>query len=248
MEDSTIPPRAPTPPFDSRCYWSSSEEEEEDDDEPPAYRQDYLLSDADLPPYALPDRMPHTSRRARFSKPKPKKAVLDAGDGWSRVEYGYRTDSQGGTLRSNIMMPPVDKELSVQKMKEEHEKILGRWRGSEHRNAMVRELEKRRPSEGKEGESKGWGVSKAVCIALGSLSMEWHVRIRSVWQFAFFMDVVDLRELQQKYIKQAWLVLTCHPCSSAQGQERGSHEDLRTGAEVFKFGHRILQEHGHNSP
>lgn len=85
-------------------------------------------------------------------------------------------------------LPPLDKELTVEKMTEEHEKIKARWAGSEHRKKLAGLLDQKMPG-------KEWGVKKAVCIALGSLSVEWHTRIRSVWQFAFFMDIVDLRKL-----------------------------------------------------
>lgn len=156
--------------------------------------------------------MPHTSRRARFSKPNTRKAVLDLGDGWSRVEYGHRTDEEGGSMRPLITLPPVDKDLTVEKMQEEHEKALRKWRDTDQRKRVVAELERRRPKNGKVIDgvaSEGWGVKKALCVALGSLSVEWHTRARSVWQFAFFMDLVHLRESRPCFWKLiCWWVCT----------------------------------------
>lgn len=83
-------------------------------------------------------------------------------------------------------MPPLDKELSVEKMRAEHTKIKARWLDSEHRKRLYHEMFGARAGElGR--------VRKAVCVALGSLSTSWHYRNRSVWQFALFMDLVDMR-------------------------------------------------------
>ena len=75
----------------------------------------------------------------------------------------------------------------MEKMREEHEKIKARWVDSEHRRKVYEGLEKRRSGD-------CWDVKKAVCIALGSPSMDWHLRMRSVWQFALFADVLDMRK------------------------------------------------------
>ena len=136
--------------------------------------------------------MPSSSRRGRASKPRPKKAILDVGDGWSRVEYGHRAQGKGGRAsdktQAQAHSETVDKELSVEKMKEEHKKIKTKWVESEYRKRVVEEMDKKSPNG-------GWCVKKALCIALGTLSADWHVRVRSAWQFALFMDIVEIRML-----------------------------------------------------
>lgn len=156
---------------------------------------DPIISDNDIPPYSSPETMPHTSRRTRFSKPKAKRAVEDLGDGWSRVEYAYRHDSAGSTTRVHMKMAPVDPDLTVEKMREEHERVKRKWVGSAHRKLVLEALEKKGPET--------WDVTKAVCIALGSLCLNWHARIRSVYQFAFFMDLLDIGVLGSFYMGSA---------------------------------------------
>lgn len=81
----------------------------------------------------------------------------------------------------------MDPDLTVERMREEHEKIKARWVGSSHRRKLVDALDG--------GRAGDLGlVRKAVCVALGSLSVNWHTRVRSVWQFVMFVDVVGMRE------------------------------------------------------
>ncbi|KAL1305654.1 hypothetical protein AAFC00_007248 [Neodothiora populina] len=134
--------------------------------------------------------MPHTSRRPRPRQP-PKRKILEQTDGWSRVEYTSsqnraQKDAHGNTAPLKMHLPARDPDLTVDKMREEHERVKKKWIASDHRRKVKEVLEKRI------GPEKKWDVRKAVCVALGSLCVNWHTRIRSVYQFAFFMDVVDI--------------------------------------------------------
>jgi hypothetical protein len=127
--------------------------------------------------------MPHSSRKPR--KPyHPKRIIAESEDGWSRVER--TTPSRyGSTPVVNSSLPPVDRSLTVQKLLDEHTRCKQQWVDSEARR-WLQQLLTRQMAEG------GWSLNKAVCVALGSISLSWANRLRSVWQLVMFMDVVDI--------------------------------------------------------
>lgn len=133
--------------------------------------------------FAIHSRMPHSSRRTR--KPfHAKRVISESEDGWSRVE---RTLSSrfGSAMIISESLPPVDRSLTVQKLQDEHKRCKQQWVDSEARQSLQQLLTRRMP----EG---GWPVDKAVCVALGSPSLSWANRNRSVWQLVMFMDLVDI--------------------------------------------------------
>lgn len=79
----------------------------------------------------------------------------------------------------------MDSSLTVQKLRDEHEKCKRQWVESKARQSLQQLLARRMPDG-------GWLVNKAVCIALGSPSLSWANRSRSVWQLVMFMDLVDI--------------------------------------------------------
>lgn len=127
--------------------------------------------------------MPHSSRRPR--KPyHPKRIISESEDGWSRVER--TTPSRyGSTPTVDSSLPPVDRSLTVQKLLDEHIRCKKQWVKSEARQ-WLQQLLARQMAE------RGWSLNKAVCVALGSPSLSWANRLRSVWQLVMFMDVVDM--------------------------------------------------------
>jgi hypothetical protein len=130
-----------------------------------------------------PSNMPHSSRRPR--KPyHPKRIISESEDGWSRVEH-TAPSRHGNTPSIDSSLPSVDRSLTVQKLLDEHNRCKKQWVDSEARR-WLQQLLARQMAEG------GWSLNKAVCLALGSPSMSWAHRLRSVWQLVMFMDLVDL--------------------------------------------------------
>lgn len=126
--------------------------------------------------------MPHSSRRPR--KPyHPKRIISESEDGWSRVERTAPT-RHGSTPLIQETLPPVDKSLTVQKLSEEHKRCKQQWVESDTRQWLQQLLARQMP----EG---GWPLNKAVCVALGSPSLSWANRLRSVWQLVMFIDMVE---------------------------------------------------------
>ncbi|KAH0007053.1 hypothetical protein KCU78_g11978, partial [Aureobasidium melanogenum] len=127
--------------------------------------------------------MPHSSRRPR--KPyHPKRIISETEDGWSRVEHTVPT-RYGSTPVVGSSLPSVDRSLTVQKLLDEHTRCKQQWVESEARR-WLQQLLARQMAEG------GWSLNKAVCVALGSPSLSWANRLRSVWQLVMFMDLVDM--------------------------------------------------------
>ncbi|KAI5247159.1 hypothetical protein E4T43_02163 [Aureobasidium subglaciale] len=127
--------------------------------------------------------MPHSSRRPR--KPcHPKRVISESEDGWSRVERTAPT-RHGKTPLVQEALPPVDRTLTLEKLLDEHKRCKQQWVDSEARR-WLQQLLARQMTEG------GWSLNKAVCVALGSPSLSWANRLRSVWQLVMFMDLIDM--------------------------------------------------------
>ncbi|KAI5207829.1 hypothetical protein E4T39_01762 [Aureobasidium subglaciale] len=127
--------------------------------------------------------MPHSSRRPR--KPyHPKRVISESEDGWSRVERTAPT-RHGNTPLVQEALPPIDRSLTLEKLLDEHKRCKQQWVNSEARR-WLQQLLARQMSE------SGWSLNKAVCVALGSPSLSWANRLRSVWQLVMFMDLVDM--------------------------------------------------------
>ncbi|KAI4828137.1 hypothetical protein E4T45_10297 [Aureobasidium sp. EXF-8846] len=127
--------------------------------------------------------MPHSSRRPR--KPyHPKRIISESEDGWSRVEHTIPS-RYGNTPPIDSSLPSVDRSLTVQKLLDEHNRCKKQWVDSEARR-WLQQLLARQMAEA------GWSLNKAVCVALGSPSLSWANRLRSVWQLVLFMDLVDM--------------------------------------------------------
>lgn len=127
--------------------------------------------------------MPHSSRRPR--KPyHPKRIISETEDGWSRVEHTAPT-RYGSKPVVTSSLPAVDRSLTVQKLQDEHSRCKQQWIESEA-GRWLQQLLARQMPEG------GWPLNKAVCVALGSPSLSWANRVRSVWQLVMFMDLVDM--------------------------------------------------------
>lgn len=128
--------------------------------------------------------MPHTSRRKR-QPTRIKRQVTELEDGWQRIERSVPGSDRHGDMRESDTVPGVDPELSIEKLKQEYGRMRERWLGTTCRARMVDILKFRAGDE-------GLGVDTAVCLAMGSVTRNWSLRIHSFWQLVFFLDVVEL--------------------------------------------------------
>lgn len=134
--------------------------------------------------------MPHTSRRKR-QPARNKRQVTELEDGWQRIERTIPGPEGYDNSRIIDKVPGVDPELSIEKLKQEYERMRKRWLESTCRARVVDILKLRVPDE-------GLSVDTAVCIAMGSVTRNWSLRIHSFWQLVFFLDVVEILESLQK--------------------------------------------------
>jgi hypothetical protein len=126
-----------------------------------------------------------------------KKKHVQSEDGWTVVAgSGSRTDSshhdasikKAKDVRPTRIVPG----LTVEKLVAELKDMEKRWR----RSSCARTLENMM-------RLRDWRVDKAACIGIGSFSLDWEHRYRSLWQLVLFMDVVKL-------LQQDSLSLTLH--------------------------------------
>jgi hypothetical protein len=120
---------------------------------------------------------------------RAKRKQVQNEDGWTVVAgTGSRTESshhEASAKKAKDARPTrIVPGLSVEKLVTEFKDMEKRWRQS----SCARNLEKMI-------RLRDWRVDKAVCIGIGSFSLDWEHRYRSLWQVVLFMDVVKL--LQQ---------------------------------------------------
>lgn len=120
-----------------------------------------------------------------------KRQQVEADDGWTTITHGLSNLSVGkgkGLNKEHIknFIPTQTVEgLTSDKLFEDFKKLEERWRDTSCAK-QVREILDR----------KEWDVENAVCIGIGSFSLDWHHRHRSMWQLVLFMDVVKHCEPQ----------------------------------------------------
>ncbi|KAF2646318.1 hypothetical protein P280DRAFT_475225 [Massarina eburnea CBS 473.64] len=110
---------------------------------------------------------------------RAKRNQVQAGDGWTVVagSGGAKAD-EAEQLRDARPTRTVNG-LTVEKLAGEFKKMEKQWRGS----ACAKNLEKTL-------SLRDWTVKEAVCIGIGSFSLDWDHRYRSLWQLVLFMAVV----------------------------------------------------------
>ncbi|KAH7115798.1 hypothetical protein B0J11DRAFT_538473 [Dendryphion nanum] len=70
--------------------------------------------------------------------------------------------------------------LNATKLVQDFNMILTKWRTSKCAVSMQQML-----------ESQAWHVEGAVCIGIGSFSLDWENRHRALWQLALFVDITN---------------------------------------------------------
>ncbi|KAF2264165.1 hypothetical protein CC78DRAFT_580673 [Lojkania enalia] len=117
------------------------------------------------------------------SKGRVKRRQVQAGDGWTVVTHRSNEEKVGQSTEALQHAKPtrVVAGLTIERLREDFEKLEGRWRDTECAVQVVEMLRKR-----------DWDVHDAVCIGIGSFSLDWEHRFRALWQLVLFRAVVRL--------------------------------------------------------
>jgi hypothetical protein len=142
-----------------------------------------------------------------------KRKQVQSEDGWT-VVAGSGSNAPPSTSKARDARPTrVVDGLTVEKLAAEFKDMEKRWRKS----ACAKNLEKML-------ELRDWSVTGAVCIGIGSFSLDWEHRWRSMWQLVLFVGVVELREYSLQtpallYLQLTTTVRESHPTLTLHAQE-----------------------------
>ena len=112
-----------------------------------------------------------------------KRRNVQASDGWTVVTHGSGRKGENESILDNARPRDVFKGLTVEKLVGEFRKLEERFRDTECARKMG-EILKRAGIEGTMQE-------EAVCIGIGSFSLDWAHRWRALWQLVLFLFVVE---------------------------------------------------------
>ncbi|KAF2714479.1 hypothetical protein K504DRAFT_366688 [Pleomassaria siparia CBS 279.74] len=124
---------------------------------------------------------PHTKSR------RVKRKKVQASDGWTIVTHAEQKGGAGGKIQEDegllrdARVTRMVEGLTVVKMQEDFKKLQARWTETNCAKDFREMLGK-----------KKWDVKEAVCIGIGSFSLDWEHRHRSMWQLVLFLDVVNM--------------------------------------------------------
>ncbi|KAF2015580.1 hypothetical protein BU24DRAFT_421871 [Aaosphaeria arxii CBS 175.79] len=119
-----------------------------------------------------------------------KRKQVQADDGWTVITHTSTSKSSSrrsaGKNRNahkvqHARPTQIVEGLTVQKLQEELDRFTKRWDESAYAENLKNILSKR-----------VWNIDNAVCIGIGSLSIDWENRYRSMWQLVFFMSVLKI--------------------------------------------------------
>ncbi|KAF2469374.1 uncharacterized protein BDR25DRAFT_189337, partial [Lindgomyces ingoldianus] len=116
-----------------------------------------------------------------------KRKEIDIGDGWTVVTHSTSSRNRHTNPRNKtpatIDSRPTQivSELTAQKLEAELSKMKQQWKTTTCAQQLAELLGKR-----------NWDVNSAVCIGIGSFSLDWEHRKRSLWQLVLFLAILDL--------------------------------------------------------
>lgn len=118
-----------------------------------------------------------------------KRKQIQAGDGWTVVTHTTSGRTEAGEGHVQGMRPTrVVEGLTVERLAEDFKKLQGRWPDTGCAKWIEEILGKRR-----------WNVERALCIGIGSFSLDWEGRWRSLWQLVLFMEIVKSGMSSKQY-------------------------------------------------
>ncbi|PVH94866.1 hypothetical protein DM02DRAFT_618290 [Periconia macrospinosa] len=114
---------------------------------------------------------------------RAKKKQVQTDDGWTVVAgSGSARDDEGSSDQLQDARPQkVVNGLTVEKLVDEFRDMEKRWK----KTSCARNLDKML-------SLKDWSVRNAVCIGIGSFSLDWEHRYRSLWQLVLFTAVAGI--------------------------------------------------------
>ncbi|KAF2252051.1 hypothetical protein BU26DRAFT_561828 [Trematosphaeria pertusa] len=119
-----------------------------------------------------------------------KRKHIQAGDGWTVVTHSAASRRSGEDGARDARPTRIVEGLTVEKLLDDLRKMEARWRETTCAQQLERVLQKRT-----------WDVNEAVCIGIGSFSLDWEHRHRSMWQLALFLATVKLVQHEQSQIR-----------------------------------------------
>ena len=145
-------------------------------------------------------KMEHQKKEKSKQKQKSlrsKRTTVPLEDGWSIVthtpasshsshKHGPRKPHHGSHSKEDAQISLARPRgivlgMTVPRLRQEYRDFEERWRGSGCRNVLVGML-----------KGREWGIREAVCLGVGSLSVDWENRGRGMWQVVLFVDVVGI--------------------------------------------------------
>ncbi|KAF2114205.1 hypothetical protein BDV96DRAFT_495251 [Lophiotrema nucula] len=122
-----------------------------------------------------------------------KRKNVAASDGWTVVTHSdsnsSATNGASSSLEDARPKRTVDG-LTVDRLLEDLGKLQSRWEETPCARQLTDILGKRE-----------WKVEQAVCIGIGSFSLDWEHRHRSMWQLVLFLAVVKLVTISKPQLK-----------------------------------------------
>lgn len=132
--------------------------------------------------------MTETGKQVGKSTPKKghkKRKEVQADDGWTVITH--KTAQPSRNQKNNVskqlkraLPVKVMEGLTGAKLSQDFVLMRDKWRLTECATFMKQFI-----------TSKRWDIKTAVCIGIGSFSLDWEHRYRSLWQLALFVDVLD---------------------------------------------------------
>jgi hypothetical protein len=114
---------------------------------------------------------------------REKRKQVQSDDGWTVVSGGRtKDDAQTAQLQSARPTRTVGG-LTEEKLLDELSTMERKWEKTSCAKNLARMLSLR-----------DWTVKEAACIGIGSFSIDWEHRYRSMWQLVLFRVVVNLGE------------------------------------------------------
>ncbi|KAF2733770.1 hypothetical protein EJ04DRAFT_438379 [Polyplosphaeria fusca] len=105
-----------------------------------------------------------------------KRKNVQAGDGWTVVTHA---SSGEGVALDGVRARGTVQGLTVEMLMHDLRQRRERWRDTECARGL----------EGAMGQ-RSWDVGEAVCIGIGSFSLDWEHRHRAMWQLVMLLEVI----------------------------------------------------------
>ncbi|KAL1604813.1 hypothetical protein SLS60_004353 [Paraconiothyrium brasiliense] len=126
-----------------------------------------------------------SEKRGQWKREKRRQVQSD--DGWTVVSGGRPKDGAGAQQLQSARPTRSVGGLTEEKLLEELNTMERKWEKTSCAKNLARMLGLR-----------DWTVKEAACIGIGSFSIDWDHRYRSMWQLVLFKAVIKLVQQQGK--------------------------------------------------